>query len=100
MKQNEYLFKANVWLYPGRSGWYFVNVPQNISQEISHFFADYKRGFGSLRVNVTIGQTHWTTSIFRDNASQTYLLPLKAEIRKKEHLSVDDFISIELEVKK
>ncbi len=45
-----------------------------------------KRNFGSIRVTVTIGETSWQTSLFRDTMSNSYLLPVKAAIRRKEEM--------------
>jgi uncharacterized protein (DUF302 family) len=57
-----------------------------------------KAGFGSVPVMVTIGKTKWKTSIFPDKRSGTYLLPLKAEVRKKESIYSGDNISLIIEI--
>lgn len=49
-------------------------------------------GWGSLPVMATIGKTSWKTSIFPDKKSESYLLPLKAEVRKKEKIYEDQTI--------
>lgn len=98
MKYNQYKFKTNVWLYPGMAGWHFASVPQDISEDIKQHFGDRKRGWGSLPVLVTIGTTNWKTSIFPDKKSGGYLLPLKADVRKKEKISADDKIQLSLEI--
>ena len=36
-----------------------------------------------------IGNTKWDTAIWFDTKRKTYLLPIKAEIRKKEKLETD-----------
>ena len=77
----EYKLRGRVWLYPGKASWYFVNVSKKASQDIKYEFADQSRGFGSIPVEVTVGETSWETSIFPDN-SGTYLLPLKVSVRK------------------
>jgi hypothetical protein len=69
MKHNQYSFKTEVWLYPGMAGWHFVSVPQG-----------------------------WKTSIFPDNKTGTYLLPLKADVRKKEKIGAGDTIMLSLEI--
>jgi hypothetical protein len=82
----QYQFTAQVWQYPGKAGWFFVSVPQDISLNIDKNFADWKRGWGSLKVNVEIGKTKWLTSIFPDKKSGEYLLPIKKLVREKELL--------------
>jgi hypothetical protein len=99
MKYNQYKFKSNVWLYPGMAGWHFSSVPQDISDDIKHLFGDKKRGWGSLPVIATIGKTSWNTSIFPDKNSGGYLLPLKADVRKKEGIVADSTISLLLEIR-
>ena len=83
-KNHAYKFTSEVWLYPGMAGWHFISLPKNQSEAIKKKFGANARGWGSLRVSVTIGKTTWKTSIFPDKKSGTYLLPLKADVRKKE----------------
>jgi hypothetical protein len=94
----QYSFTASVWLYPGKGGWYFVTVPQEISDDIGTLFEGLSRGWGSFPATITIGVTRWQTSIFPDKASATFLLPLKAQIRKKEEIDEGDTVSILLEL--
>jgi hypothetical protein len=39
-----------------------------------------------LRVEVTIGETRWSTSIFPDRKRGTYVLPVKKSVRIAEQL--------------
>lgn len=98
MKYNQYKIKANVWLYPGMAGWHFVSIPREVSEEIKDGFGNLKRGWGSLPVQVAIGATIWKTSIFPDKKSGEYLLPLKADVRRKVRIVEDDTIKLLLEV--
>lgn len=94
-----YNIKAKVWLYPGESAnWHFVTLPQKESDLIKKRFEGSTRGWGSLPVMVTVGSTSWKTSIFPDTKRGAYVLPLKAEVRKKERISKDDSISLTIEV--
>lgn len=98
MKYNQYEFSASVWLYPGMAAWHFISVPDDISVELEENFGHKKRGWGSLRVVVTVGATTWKTSIFPDKKTKSYLLPLKAEVRKMENISEGDTIKVLLEI--
>ena len=98
MKQ-KYSIKAKVWLYQGKDAWHFVSIPKKITQEIDYYFAHLKRGWGSLPVNVILGKTTWKTSIFPDKKTGMYLLPLKAEVRKKGDVKEGSVISFTLEIK-
>jgi Domain of unknown function (DUF1905) len=82
----------------GQSAWHFVSVPEDLSAEIKSLFGDLKRSWGSLPVVARIGETSWKTSIFPDNKTGTYLLPLKAEVRKKERISAGDTVTVTLEI--
>lgn len=99
MKYNQYKFNSSVWLYPGMAGWHFVTVPKDISEDIKRNFGDQKRGWGSLPIIATIGKTSWKTSIFPDKESGGYLLPLKADVRKKEGILAEGTISLLLEIR-
>lgn len=77
------------------AAWHFVSVPEELSAELTDRYVLQKRGWGSLKVTVTVGKTTWKTSIFPDKKTNTYLLPLKKEVRKSENLhegSITDFV--------
>lgn len=81
-----YSFSSSVWQYEGAGGWYFISLPLKLSQEIRLAYKSEEAGWGRLPVKVTIGKSEWDTAIWFDTGKKTYLLPLKAEIRKKENL--------------
>lgn len=100
MDGHQFTLEAKVWLYPGETAaWHFVTLPQKESELIKELFAPAKRGFGSLPVLVTVGKTQWKTSIFPDKKAGAYLLPLKAEVRKKENLSAGDVMRFTVEIR-
>ncbi len=98
MFEHRYKMRAKVWLYTGMAGWHFVTLPKKQSAQIRKTFSRMRRGWGSLPVLATIGETSWRTSIFPDNKSQSYLLPLKADVRKKERMEAGDTITCFIEV--
>lgn len=91
-------FKADIWIYPGEAGWHFVTVPKTVSARIKKQFGDRARGWGSLPVRVTLGAYVWKTSIFPDAESGTYLLPLKADIRKRAKVYAADTVRLVIEL--
>ena len=93
-----YSLRAEAWLYPGMAGWHFLTVPKTQGKEIKGLFGDAARGWGSLPVRVTIGATSWTTSIFPDKKSGSYVLPLKLVVRKAEGIEAGDCVAFTLEV--
>lgn len=98
MKRTTYKVRASVWLYPGMAGWHFVTIPQKQSDEIRTNFWAKKRGWGSLPVRVTLGKMRWKTSIFPDKKQGCYVLPLKADVRKKEKVKAGGTVNFSLEV--
>ncbi len=82
----EYRFTAPLWPYPGEGSWYFVTVPEDISDEITDLTEGRRRGFGSVRVTVTVGTTTWQTSVFPSKTG-TYMLPIKKLVRTAEDLA-------------
>jgi hypothetical protein len=41
-----------------------------------------------------IGNTQWETAIWFDTKHNTYLLPIKADVRKKEKLELDSMMEV------
>lgn len=83
--QLQYSFSAKVWKYQPPVGWFFVSVPKEMSKEIRENAGWQEEGWGRLKATACIGKTEWKTAIWFDTKKGTYLLPLKAEIRKKEN---------------
>lgn len=98
-KNNNFKIQAEVWLYPSeKAAWHFVTLPKKIADEIKKNFGAKSRGWGSFPVTAKIGKTSWKTSIFPDKRSESYILPLKAEVRKKEGIFQGDRITFFLEI--
>ena len=86
----EYEFTAELWEWQGAGAWCFVTVPKEISSEIKQISSGIKKGFGSVRVEVSCGSSNWQTSIFPDSKSGSYLLPVKKQIRTKEQINLGE----------
>ncbi len=89
-----YSFKAAPWKYAGAGGWYFVSLPVKMSKEIRAALRKEEEGWGRLKATACIGNSEWKTAIWFDTKSNTYLLPLKAEIRKKENLEEGKMVKV------
>lgn len=91
----EYQFNATIWQYSlVKGGWFFVSLPVEISKEIRDNLKWQEEGWGRLKTTAKINCTEWETAIWFDTKLKTYLLPLKAEIRRKEKLKTDKNLSI------
>ena len=53
-----------------------------------------KRGWGSMKVRATVGDTSWETSIFPAKEMGGWLLPVKAAVRKAEGLVAGDMVRV------
>ncbi|MBM3783759.1 MAG: DUF1905 domain-containing protein [Acidobacteria bacterium] len=94
--QTEYLFRAPLWLYDGAAAWHFVTVPAAVSAELHAAHRGAQKPGGSVRVRVALGVTRWNTSIFWDRRRNAYLLPIKAQVRAREHLRTGDSVELSL----
>ena len=91
-------FTSLLWLWKGRDAagrWYFLTVPDEQCDPIRAAGFETRRGFGSVRVEATIGDVTWRTSVFPLNAGG-YILPVKADIRKRARLAAGDEVTVEL----
>jgi len=85
----------------GKASWHFLILPVGLSEEIRLVDAGPRRvGFGSLRVTATIGKTCWQTSIFPAAKLGSYLLPVKASVRKAEQLVEGRMVSLQVVVRR
>lgn len=89
-------FEAEVWLADAAASWHFISLPGELSQEIRAGVDPSRPGFGSVRVEVSIGGTRWRTSIFPDTKRGTYLLPVKQAVRRAEGLAAGDEATVTL----
>ncbi len=87
---------GTVWRYPGESAWYFLTLPGDLADEIRSEVEP--AGFGSVRVTATVGATTWSTSVFPDKASGSYVLPVKAAVRRAERIDDGTTVSVHLVV--
>mgnify|MGYP001157860807 CR=1 FL=1 len=78
----EFKFEAELWRHDGPAAWFFLTLPVDLAEEIGDLTAGSGNAFGSVPVMAKIGEVSWKTSIFRDRKRSSYLLPVKAAIRK------------------
>lgn len=98
-----YNITARLWLWTSgdaSASWHFLTIDGEVAEAI-HALAlmrrlesGRRRGWGSIKVLATIGDTNWETSIFPDKGSGGWLLPVKASVRKAEHLVAGDAVEV------
>lgn len=96
LKKAEFCFEASIWQYAPPGGWFFVQVPDEISAEIRDHMKWQEEGWGRLKATAVIGLVTWDTAIWYDTKHKAYLLPLKAEIRKELRLSAGNDVLVKI----
>ena len=87
-----------LWLWSGESAsWHFVTVPAEQSGEIRAHSLLSRGGFGSIKVEATIDDVTWRTSVF-PMKSGGYILPVKKEVRCKAGIAAGDELTVEIEL--
>ena len=87
-------FSARLWQYPGPNAWYFISLPAHIAAEIRENLKWQEEGWGRMKATAKIGKSEWVTAIWFDTKRNTYVLPIKAIIRKKEGLKLNQDIQV------
>ncbi len=96
-RDRNFKIKSKIFKWTGKGAWFFIRIEKETAEIIKDNFSMYAAGFGSLPVNVTLGNSIWKTSIFPDK-KETYLLPIKSQIRKAESIQEGDTLTMELEI--
>ena len=89
-------FSGEVWFWRGPSPDHFVTVPEDESADLQATSALVTYGWGMIPVEVRIGNTRWTTSLFPKNGG--YVVPLKDLVRSAEGIDVGDTVTVRLVV--
>lgn len=86
-----------VWNTRAAGRWYFLTIPPAEAALLRATALATPRGFGSVRVKATIGAVSWRTSVFPQD-SGGYLLPVKADVRKRTAVAVGDQVIATIEI--
>ena len=92
-------FRAELWEWEAKGGWFFVTLPDELADDIRARTDDgLRRGFGSVRVEATVGESTWRTSVFPDTSSGSFVLPVKKPVRTAEGIEPGDTVEVSLVV--
>lgn len=101
--ETEFECEGELWLWQpkdplSKASWHFFTIDTDTANKI-YFNNQIKnlsktRGFGSVKVKAKINDTTWETSIFPNKVNNTYLLPIKKEVRLKESIKIGDYIKL------
>lgn len=99
MNDDTFTFEAIVWEDTGgHAPMRFLDVPPAVADEIEATYGHRAAGFGSIKVEVAIGGSTWSTSLFPSDARKTYVLPVKKPVRQKERIDDGDTVAVRLTV--
>lgn len=96
---------APLWRWTADNGvsWFFLTIDGEAGEALSatalmrRLERGTAKGFGSMKVEVTIGDSRWQTSLF-PRKEGGWLLPVKATIRRAEALDAGDVVDCALSV--
>lgn len=92
-----YEFESTVWRWRDDGAWHFLTLPDDVSDDIDDRTA-LKAGFGSVKVEVTIGSSTWRTSIFPSKEARAFILPVKKAVRVAEGCEDGSRVRVRLRV--
>ena len=92
-----------LWRWSGGNGgtWHFVTIDGEAGEALAatalmRRLEGLSRGFGSIKVTATIGDSRFATSVF-PSKSEGWILPVKAAVRRAEGVSEGDAVTVRLD---
>lgn len=89
-------FEAEVIYWRGPSPFFYAPIPAALAGEIRGLSKLVTYGWGMIPVEAEIGGVVFKTSLFPKD--ETYLLPLKVDVRRKASITAGDSISVAMTV--
>jgi Domain of unknown function (DUF1905) len=89
-------FEAEIIYWRGPSPFFYAPIPKRHAAELRQAARLVSYGWGVIPVEATIDGVAFQTSLFPKD--ETYLLPIKAAVRRKANITAGDAISVELTI--
>ncbi len=89
-------FSGEIFVWRGPAPFTFVAVPEGDGESIRSVASAVTYGWGMIPAQVRIGATTWRTALFPKEGR--YLVPIKAAVRKAEHVASGDVVRVRLEL--
>jgi hypothetical protein len=89
-------FSGELWYWRGPAPWFFITVPDEQCQDLQALSGHVSYGWGMIPVTVTVGTSTWKTSLFPKDGR--YVVPVKAQVRKKENLDEGHTVTVHMVV--
>jgi hypothetical protein len=90
-------FETRIIYWRGPSPYFYAPVPAEHAGELRRITRLVTYGWGMTPVNARIGEVAFYTALFPKDG--TYLVPLKAEVRRRADITAGDVIQVELTVR-
>jgi hypothetical protein len=96
--RGELVFSGEIWYWRGPSPFHFVTVPEPQAQEIRDISREVTYGWGMIPVEVRVGGTKFTTSLWPKNGG--YIVPIKDVVRRAEEVDDGDVVDIRMTIRR
>lgn len=90
-----YEFESTIWRWRDDGAWHFLTLPEDVSDDIEDR-TPVRAGFGSVKVEVTVGASTWRTSVFPSKELGGFILPVKKSVREAEQCGEGDTIRVRI----
>lgn len=90
--QKSFNLKGKVYIWPGGNPLHFIYVDGTEKDKIKKI--GKKHHIGMIRVEVSLGNSVWQTSLLPFRKEDCYLLAIKKDIRRKENIFLGDEIRV------
>ncbi|WP_395244096.1 DUF1905 domain-containing protein [Agromyces sp. MMS24-K17] len=92
----DFAFAGELWFWRGPAPHHFVTVPPDACEAIAEVASAVTYGWGMIPVGVHVGGTRWTTSLWPKDGG--YILPVRADVRRRERLDLGDVFDVRMSV--
>jgi hypothetical protein len=90
--QTQFKFDARIIEWRGPAPFFYAPVPDEHLDDLKHVAKAVTYGWGCVPVEAKIAGVRFTTSLFPKDG--TYLLPIKADVRRRTNLTVGDKVAV------
>lgn len=89
-------FETRVVYWRGPSPFFYAPIPPSHVEELRQVSKIVTYGWGMIPVEARIGDVVFRTSLYPKD--ETYLLPLKADVRRKTNVTAGDLIAVDMAI--
>jgi len=94
-----YEVTAEVWRSDGPGDRYFVTLPNEVSERVLAAHGGPHHA-ASVPVSVALGRSIWSTSLYADLNTGSYVIAIKDDVRRRERVRDRQVVSLRFAVKR